>query len=192
MKKILTLVVTALFIILPLSAYTDFGSFGLTGGYTSKDNTALMGFNGTYMYASEVNSNLSIGLGTHADFAFGLNHKDNFSIFVGTVFGLGFDAKFTDSLSLNITAGPLVVAETGIDTPSIGFGVGLDAAFTYYFDQNRTTGLSVGTTVYPQFFVLDDGRSDNFSIACMGYIGISFRYPSPISMVAIPAISYWI
>ena len=166
MRKILTLVITTLFIILPLSADSDFGLFGISGGYTSKDNTALMGFNGTYQYSADVNNNISIGFGTHADFAFGLNHDDNLSIFVGTVFGVGLDAKLTDALSLNVTAGPVVVAETGISF------------------------ASVGTTIYPQFFVIDDIRTDNFSIAAMGYIGMSFRYPSPISVFALPAVAY--
>lgn len=190
MRKILTLVITTLFIILPLSADSDFGLFGISGGYTSKDNTALMGFNGTYQYSADVNNNISIGFGTHADFAFGLNHDDNLSIFVGTVFGVGLDAKLTDALSLNVTAGPVVVAETGISHASVGIGIGVDAALSYYFDNNRTVGFSVGTTIYPQFFVIDDIRTDNFSIAAMGYIGMSFRYPSPVSVFALPAVAY--
>ncbi len=190
MKRILTIAVAALFLILPVCADSDFGMFGVTGGYTSKDNTALMGFNGTYQYTADISNSIGIGVGSHADFSFGLNHSDELTLFSGVLCGLGIDVSFTDSASLNLTVGPVLAVEAGVKTASVGIGVGADAAFSYYFDNEKTVGITAGATIYPQFLVLDDGRSDNFSIAAVGYIGMSFRYPSPLAILAVPVFDY--
>ena len=190
MKRLAALAIAALVLILPVAADSDFGSFGMTGGYSSKDNTALMGFYGTYQYTSEASAHISLGFGTHADFAFGLNHKDELMLSMGYICGFGIEASITDTVSLNLTIGPAVMVETGITSASVGIGVACDTAFSFYFNKENSMGLTAGATVYPQFFVLDDGRPDRFSIAASGYIGMSMRFPATLSMLAIPAVSY--
>lgn len=190
MKKITIVILALVLLILPVAADSDFGSFGITGGYTSKDNTALLGFYGTYQYGAEVSSVLNIGLGSHADFEFGVNHDNVLSVFFGSLLGMGMDIRPMDSMAINITLGPALVVETGETTASIGIGIGLDTAFSYYFDVNKSVGVTVGATVYPQFFVIDDGRSSNFSIASLAYVGMSFRFPSPAAFIALPVIDY--
>ena len=190
MKRILTAVIIAVVLSASIYAAGDFGNLGITGGYTSKENTALFGFNGAYQFTADVSDYVGIGFGTHADFAFGLNHSDRLPLFFGWLFGMGLDICFNDSMALNISMGPSMVLETGAYDGSVGIGVGLDAAFSCYFDRQHSVGLSAGATIYPQFVVIDDSRDDVFSIAALGYIGLALRFPAPASLLALPALPY--
>lgn len=187
MKRIFLVFLLILTVLTPSFA-DDFGSFAITGGYTSKDNTGFLGFNGSYQYTAPVSEYVSIGFGSHADFAFGLNHKNNLTLFFGTMLGLGLEADFTDRLSMNISLGPAMVVDIGVSTSSIGIGLGADASVSYYFDEYKSVGFNGGVTIYPQFLVLDDGRDTAFSIGAVGYIGLAFRFPSPVAAIAIPII----
>ncbi len=189
MKKIFIVLLFLLCIAAPAFS-GDMGSFGITGGYTSKDNTALMGFNGTYQYTAPVSDHIGIGFGSHADFAFGLNHENELTLFFGSMIGLGMGADITDRFSLNVSLGPAITAETGIITSSVGIGLGIDTSVSYFFDEYKSVAFNAGVTAYPQFLVLDDGRNSNFSFAILGYIGLSFRYPSPVTAIALPVIDY--
>ena len=53
-------------------------------------------------------------------------------------------------------------------------------------------GISVGATAYPQFLVIDDFGNKPFAISAMGYVAMSFRYPAPVTALALPALSYLI
>ena len=191
MKKIIAALIIMLLAV-PVFADGDFGSFAMTAGYSSKDSTALMGMNGTYQFLASAGSGISLGGSAHTDIAFGLNHQDTATIFIGTLAGLALEWRVNPSFAINISVGPAIVAETGVTEPSIGIGAGLDAVFSYFFGEGKSAAISGGATVYPQFFVSDDARSTSFSIAAMGWIGMSFRYPAPVSAFALPAIGYLI
>ena len=77
----------------------------------------------------------------------------------------------------------------------VGFGIGLDMLYTYYFDPERTIGLSIGGTVYPQFLVSSDPEpSPAFAISGMGYIGVTWRLRgfalSPIELAPLAFMIY--
>ena len=62
--------------------------------------------------------------------------------------------------------------------------------FSYFFGKEKAVGITVGATAYPQFLVLDDYRDTPFAIAAMGYAALSFRYPAPVTGLALPALAY--
>ena len=189
MKKILTLIVLFITIAsIPLMADSDLAIVGFTAGYSSKDNTALIGFNGAYNYYASVDPAIGIGYGIHGDMLFGVNHQDTFLMSFGFVVGLGLQFQLLEDLSLNFLLGPAVVAETGVMEPSVGLGAGLDASVSYFIGDSKAIGFTVGTTIYPQFFIFDDIRDDNFSIMANGYVAMSMRFPA--SIIALPVLDF--
>ena len=80
--------------------------------------------------------------------------------------------------------------ETGLGEASVGIGAGLDAEFSYFFGELKSVGITAGATLYPQFFVLDDARPGSMSFMGIGYIAMSFRYPAPVSLIALPVVDY--
>ena len=186
MRKILPLFIF-LSVLAPLSADSDIATLSMTGGYSMKDNTALMGFNGSYAYYVSVGGGAGVGAGVHGDISFGLNHEE-FSFAGGFIGGLGLEFRLTEALSLNILAGPGIVAESGINEPSVGIGAGIDASVSYFFGDSKTIGITAGISLYPQFLIFDDAGHTPFRIAAYGYAGMSFRFPA--SIIAMPAMLY--
>ena len=172
----------------PAFADSDIATMGITGGYSMKDNTALFGFNAGYSYYASINESVGIGGGVHGDFAFGLNHRNDFTFASGFIGGLGLEFRLTEELSLNILAGPGIVAESGINEPSVGIGAGIDASVSYFFGDSKTIGITAGISLYPQFLIFDDAGHTPFRIAAYGYAGMSFRFPA--SIIAMPAMLY--
>ena len=154
-----------------------------------KDNTALFGFNAGYSYYASINESVGIGGGVHGDFAFGLNHRNDFTFASGFIGGLGLEFRIKDAASINLLAGPAIAVDMGIVEPSVGMGIGADASFSYFFGTERTVGVTAGVTLYPQFLVFDDSRDDYFSLDAYGYIAMSFRFPA--SLAALPAMLYF-
>ena len=189
MKKIISLLILFIVIVsLPLAADSDLAVIGMAGGYSSKDGTALLGFNGLYSYYASVDPSFGIGYGLKGDFLFGLNHPDDLLLSFGFITGLGLQFQFINGLSLNLLLGPAVVAETGVGEPSVGIGIGLDTSLSYFIGESKAVGFTVGATVYPQFFVFDDVRDTHFSIMANGYIGMALRFPA--SLIVIPVLDY--
>ena len=176
MRKITAVIILTICIMLPLSAATEFGTLGFAGGYSTR-GAGIAGFNSTYQYLGDLSRYFGIGLGTHEDVAF--DFADNYlGFFVGFIAGPGFEIRPAENMTLNITVGPSVILE-GPWEEAFGFGVGVDASYTYYFDGSYPQiGVTVGTTLYPQFLVFDDlDRNRNFLFAGTGYIGIAWRFP---------------
>lgn len=189
MRKLLALLIILITIVLlPLAADSDLAVAGITGGYSSKDNTALLGFNGAYSYYASVNSVSAIGYGVHGDMLFGLNHPDDFLMSFGFISGLGLQFQLTSGLSMNFLIGPAVVSETGVVEPSVGIGVGADASISYFIGEKNAIGFTLGATAYPQFLIFDDARNSNFSILVNGYVGMALRFPA--SLVALSVLDY--
>ena len=189
MKKVLSLIILLIAIAsIPLAADSDLAIVGIAGGYSSKDDTALLGFNGIYNYYASVDPSFGIGYGVHGDVLFGLNHPDEFLMSFGFLTGLGLQFQFLNGLSLNFLLGPAVVGEQGVIEPSVGIGVGVDTSLSYFIGESKAIGFTVGATVYPQFFVFDDIRDTHFSIMASGYIGMALRFPA--SLAAIPVLDY--
>ncbi len=186
MKRLLP-ILAILLLAIPVFADSDIATIGMTGGYSTKDNTALFGFNGGYSYYASVNSMLGIGGGAHGDFSFGLNH-DTFTFSGGFLAGLGLEIRATESSSVNITIGPALAMNSGTETASVGIGVGVDASYSYFFGDSRLVGVTAGVTAYPQFLVFDDSDARSFSMDAYGYIALSFRFPA--SLAALPVIHY--
>ena len=180
-------------VILPLPADRDFGSVTFFGGYSSRYDTPLLGIGGGYQYLYEISDHIGIGTGVHTDVGFGIGSADHLAVLVGGVFGLAFEARLDPSSSINLTIGPGVIAETrGTADSSVGIGLGADASYSFFFGGNRTAAVTAGATVYPQFAVFDDARRTPFSIVAVGYLAISFRFPSPLPSLAMPALGYLI
>ena len=189
MKKALSLIILFVMIAsVPLTADSDLALIGMAGGYSSKDNTALLGFNGLYSYYASVDPSYGVGCGVKGDFLFGVNHPDDLSLSFSFLTGLALEFQFLNGLSLNFLLGPAVVAETGVGEPYVGIGVGLDTSLSYFIGESKAVGFTVGATVYPQFFVFDDVRDTHFSIMANGYIGMALRFPA--SLIAIPVLDY--
>ena len=176
MKRIFAMVLLALIVIIPLGAATEMGNIGFTGGYSAR-GSGILGFNSTYQYLGDISRYAGIGLSTHADVAFNFAH-DYLGFFVGFIAGPGFEFRPAEEMAINLTVGPAVIIEGAWDT-SFGFGAGIDASFTYYFDTTYPhIGVTVGTTLYPQFLVQDDrDPKKTFSFAGTGYIGLAWRFP---------------
>ena len=173
---ILAAAMLAIAVMAPLGAATETGNIGFTGGYSTR-GTGIFGFNSTYQYLGDVSRYAGIGLSTHADVAFNFTHE-YFGFLVGFIAGPGFEFRPSEEIAINLTVGPAVLLEGAWDT-SFGFGAGVDASFTYYFDTSYPNiGVTVGTTLYPQFIVQDDrDPKRTFSFAATGYIGLSWRFP---------------
>ena len=150
MRKLLALLIILITIVLlPLAADSDLAVAGITGGYSSKDNTALLGFNGAYSYYASVNSVSAIGYGVHGDMLFGLNHPDDFLMSFGFITGLGLQFQLTSGLSMNFLIGPAVVSETGVVEPSVGIGVGADASISYFIGEKKRHRIHFGSYSLP-------------------------------------------
>lgn len=189
MKKALSLIILFVMIAsVPLTADSDLALIGMTGGYSSKDNTALLGFNGLYSYYASVDPSCGVGCGVKGDFLFGVNHPDDLSLSFSFLTGLALEFQFLNGLSLNFLLGPAVVAETGVTEPSVGIGVGLDSSLSYFIGEAKAIGFTIGVTAYPQFYVADDVRDASFSIMAAGYIGMALRFPA--SLIALPVLNY--
>ncbi len=171
MRKI-AILLAALSIQAALFASSTTLSFGLTGGYSQVNNgTGTIGVNATAQYVADISNRFGVGLGTHIDASFGLN-KPDIPFSFGFILGPGFDIRLGTQHAINITVGPSLIAETGKRYSLAGFGIGLDAMYTFFFDETRTLGISAGVSVYPQFLVT--GNRD-FSIAATGYVGITWH-----------------
>ena len=191
MKRII-LLLALLLALAPVFADGDFGSFALTGGYSSQSGKGYMGFNGTYQLLASVTDDISIGLGLHSDFAFGFGGRYSVPLLVGVLGGAGFEFRLGDELSINLSLGPAVVCEVWDHLASVGVGLGVDGSFSYFFGQEKAVGISAGVSAYPQFLVVDDLGNRPFAISAMGYVALSFRYPAPVTTLALPALSYLI
>lgn len=176
MRKIVMIILLVSAVFFPLGAATETGNLGFNGGYSTR-GTGLLGFNSTYQYLGDVSRYFGIGLSTHADLAFNFSHN-YFGFMVGFIAGPGFEFRIAENLAMNLTVGPGVVVEYARGD-SFGFGVGIDASFTYYFDTAYPNiGVTIGTSLYPQFLVMDEADpKKTFSFAGTGYIGISWRFP---------------
>lgn len=191
MKRIMLIAAIIAALSSALYADGDFGSLGMTAGYTAKENSALMGINGEYQLLASVSESTSFGFSSHVDIAFGLGRNRLSPLFIGTITGIGSEMRFSDMLALNLTFGAAVVAEMGGSGASVGIGPGLDAAFSFFLGMQHAVGITLGATAYPQFLIADDAQDRLFSVAALGYVAMSFRYPAPVSALAIP-IAYMI
>lgn len=185
MRKFIVIVIIIL-LSLPLAA-RDFGFIGINAGYSSRSDAALIGFNGTYSYLPDVSRNVSIGFGTHTDFAIGISKPDDIPLFIGSVFGLAMEFRINDMMAFDIILGPCIVAEADENNTAVGLGPGLDAAFTLGFGKNSIAGFALGTTLYPNFSLLSESR-DSFGLSVMGYAGVTFRFPA--TAIVIPVVAY--
>ena len=131
-------------------------------------------------------------MGLHSDFAFGLGNRRSLPLLLGVMGGAGFEFRFGNELSLNLSIGPAVVCDVSDRNSSVGIGLGIDGAFSYFFGQEKCVGFSVGATAYPQFLVIDDYGNKPFAISAMGYVALTFRYPAPVTLLALPALTYLI
>ena len=190
MKRVMAVAVAVLMLMGPVYADGDFGSVGIAGGYSSKDNMGLFGFTGTYQYLASLSPSAGLGFALHSDFSLGLSVPGDLSFSFGTIAGFALEFRLTDEFALNFSIGPAIVAETGLGEASVGIGAGLDAEFSYFFGELKSVGITAGATLYPQFFVLDDARPGSMSFMGIGYIAMSFRYPAPVSLIALPVVDY--
>ncbi len=172
-KALLSIVIFA--ITASLYAASTMASVGLTGGYSDADDGyGFIGFNTTAQYLADVSNKAGIGLGTHIDLGFGL--KQGAAIAFGIVIGPAFEVRITPSQTINLTIGPGVVLEAGRGYSSFGFGPAIDALYTFYFDNNRTLGVSVGGTFYPELIIDDESRPEaSFGFSAQGYVGMTWR-----------------
>lgn len=189
-RKVILIFLVFASVLLPAAADSDLGSFGITGGYSSNRGFGYMGFNGTYQLLADVTDSTKIGMGLHSDFAFGITKKDTLPLFFASLAGVGFEFRPSVDTSLNLSLGPAVVVEMAEELAAVGIGAGIDFAFSYFFGKEKAVGITVGATAYPQFLVLDDYRDTPFAIAAMGYAALSFRYPAPVTGLALPALAY--
>ena len=150
----------------------------------------LFGFTGTYQYLASLSPSAGLGFALHSDFSLGLSVPGDLSFSFGTIAGFALEFRLTDEFALNFSIGPAIVAETGLGEASVGIGAGLDAEFSYFFGELKSVGITAGATLYPQFFVLDDARPGSMSFMGIGYIAMSFRYPAPVSLIALPVVDY--
>ena len=174
MRKFLSLL-AALFLAAGLYAASAMVSMGMSGGYSdASGGYGMLGFNTTAQYVADISNKVGIGMGTHIDMDFGLRKGAAFMF--GMIAGPGFEFRLTPSQTINLTLGPGIVLEGGRGYSSFAFGIGIDALYTFYFDQDRTLGFSVGGTFYPEFIVDDESRPDAaFGFAAAGYVGITWR-----------------
>ena len=171
----LSLFVIALAITSGLYAASTMASAGIAGGYSdAADGYGMIGFNTTAQYLADISNKAGVGMGAHIDLDFGL--KKGFTFMFGMIAGPGFEFRLTPSQTLNLTIGPGIVLEAGREYSSFAFGIGLDALYTFYFDRDRTLGVSIGGTFYPEFIVDDESRSDAaFGFCAIGYVGLTWR-----------------
>ena len=194
MKRI-TLLLIVLMLSFSLTAATSMAMMGISGGYSSTaGGIGTLNFNATAQHVADLSNRLGIGGGVHVDLGFGLN-KDGIPINAGFMTGIAFEFRIGQASAINLTLGPALMAEAGDGYSSVGFGIGLDMLYTYYFDKDRTIGLSVGGTVYPQFLVSSDPEpSPAFSISGMGYVGVTWRLRgfslSPIELAPLAFMIY--
>ena len=184
MRKIM-LFALAVLLVTPLGA-SDFGFAGISAGYSTRTDAALIGFNGTYSYLPDINSQLSIGFGSHGDFAIGVNKENDIPIFFAVLFGLAVEYRINEYVSLDFLLGPGIVAEADKIDTYVSLGPALDASFTLGFGKNSIAGFTAGATLYPSFSLLSE-RTDTFSLAVLGYIGVSFRFP--ITAIVVPVVA---
>ena len=161
-----------------LSAASTMASFGFTGGYSdTAEGYGLIGFNTTAQYLGDISNRIGIGIGTHLDLDFGIaKEKWGIPFLFALIAGPGMEFRLTPSQTINLTIGPGIVLEAGRGFDSFALGLGIDALYTFYFDQDRTLGFSVGGTFYPEFLIDDETRPGaGFGFAATGYIGITWR-----------------
>ena len=106
----------------------------------------------------------------------GFGLRDGLSFMFGMIVGPGFEFRLTPEQAINITIGPGLVMEAGHGYDSLAFGIGIDALYTFYLDEDRTLGFSVGGTFYPEFIIDDESRPDaSFGFTAVGYVGMTWR-----------------
>ena len=187
MRKPAIVLLSIIAVSFPLHADSDIATLGITGGYSMKDSTALIGFNASYGYYLSLDNTAGMGAGVHGDIAFGLNHE-SFTFAGGFIGGLGLEFRIKDSMSANLLLGPGLTVESGVREPAIGIGIGIDASFSYFFGDSRLMGITAGVSAYPQFLIFDDAGREPFRLDVYGYVGLSFRFPA--SIIALPAMLY--
>ena len=190
MKRIIPIVIF-LAMLMPLSADGDFGNLSFFGGYSTQYDTPYIGFGGSYQYLSTISGGLSIGGGVHSDIGFGLKGS-SLPVMVGALAGIATEIRIGSDVSINLTVGPGVVAEATDSRSYAGIGLGIDASLSYFFGETKSIGITAGTSLYPQFAVFSDEKDGGFSFMGTGYIAVSFRYPAPASLLAMPAVGYLI
>ena len=156
-------------------AASSMASVGMIGGYSDAGSGyGLMGFNTSAQYLADISNKAGVGLGSHIDLGFGL--RDGLSFMFGIIVGPGFEFRLTPEQAINITIGPGLVMEAGRGYDSLAFGIGIDALYTFYLDEDRTLGFSVGGTFYPEFIIDDESRPDaSFGFTAVGYVGLTWR-----------------
>ncbi len=174
MRKTIILILLLSLIAVPAFAASQSGMVGMSGGYTSTTGSGTIGFTTSYTYQADINSKVGIGMGIHADLMYVLSHYGGFG--AGFLFGLNVETRPTPSTTLSFTVGPAFASH--IDYwDYYSFGIGIDAAFTYYFDDHNTTGLTIGATAYPQFLSWGTPwEGKRFDIMAQGYVGFAYRY----------------
>ena len=84
MKKIISLLILFIVIVsLPLAADSDLAVIGMAGGYSSKDGTALLGFNGLYSYYASVDPSFGIGVGLDTSLSYFIGESKAVGFTVG-------------------------------------------------------------------------------------------------------------
>ena len=173
MKRIIILLITAIAIASPLAASSQYATVSVAGGYTSTTRSAIIGAGANYGYLSDVSRFVGIGFGSHLDFAFVNSHYGGFSF--GALVGADFEFRPAERATIALIVGPGFTAHADYGS-YVGFGIGADISFSYYFGGDMNTGIVVGATVYPQFASWDEYGRRPFDIIASGYFGVSFRF----------------
>ena len=184
MRKVLLIALIATLI--STSIFADsFTGFGISGVYEDPYNYFETGFYTDYYFTFPVEGTpLNVGLGTRLDFTFSIPF-DTFSF--AFMSGLAFNANLTKRFDLYIIMGPQVT----IITPGsgkeelMGVGGGLTLGMTYYFNDQKSIGTSLGTVNYFSAILPDYGKP-YFAYYGGAFIGFTVRFSTP-SYASLPS-----
>ena len=187
MKKLILTALIAL-LLCPFLLADSVTGLGLSGIYDEPYSRGEFGLYTNYYYTFPIDSSpVSLGFGSRLDFSFSIP-LDTLSL--GFMSGFALDVELGKQSALYLMFGPQVTMISPDTDPGIlGIGGALDVGITYYFNEARTTGGTLGIVNYFSA-ILPDEDSAYFGYYGGVYLGITIRFPTPFYGTLPPGYSY--
>ena len=183
MKKLGLFITILLAVSLSLSASGQLFTLGFDSGWSSAFEGPYMGMHTFYHFGANLDSSTSVGLGTAADFDFGLKRFCDGDFVANILVGFGPSVVYdvNKNLTLNAMIGPQFdVQKYRIgDNSVLGIGVGGNIGFTFVPTSERNyrnqLGFTFGISASATLNVETDANPSFFS--AKGFFGITTLTP---------------
>lgn len=176
MKKIVFILLAAVFSLSTLSAAKELMMFGMSGGYNEVNGGGEIGFYTQYQVGIEINNKFSIGGGAYlsSDFHMGKTKASNAT---NATIGPAFSVSFNDSITLASVIGFESMIITSDNYDDFGYGAGGTVSLNFIPQSERESRVQLGFTIGANLSLIYFDKIDYQRLSGRAFFGFTLSQP---------------